>query len=171
MELKITDSDMTVDSLLSIEDFNSETKNRIQNSDILLVPLFEFGGKKERTFYSETTNFFKFAKNNLKNFTINICENRGQEKILRLHSAETWLPLLLVNIDPLKDIALPTIISLISNYVYYISTKEAKGKNVRFQIIVHDKKRKISKKLEYEGHISGLNQLKKININTIFGDK
>ncbi len=57
MTIKITKSDITIDNLLSIEDFDRETKDRIQNSDILLVPRLDFRDKKERAFYPETSNF------------------------------------------------------------------------------------------------------------------
>ena len=173
MTIKITESDITIDNLLSIEDFDRETKDRIQNSEILLVPLLEFRDKKERVFHSETSNFLKFAKTELKSYTINICENRGQEKTIGLHSADIWLPILLISIDPLKDVVLPTIISLISNYLFYCFTNEAKDdkRQVHLQLVVHDKKRKISKCIEYDGPISGLNQLEKIEVNKIFGRK
>ena len=106
MNIKITDSDITIGNLLSIEDLNGETKNRIQNSDILLVPFHKFRGNEGRVFNSETSDFYKYAKNNLNELTISICENRGQEKTFRLHSAQILLPTILINIDPLKDIIL-----------------------------------------------------------------
>lgn len=173
MTIKITKSDITLDNLLSIEDFDSETINKIQNSDILLVPVLEFRDKKERAFYSETSNFLKFAKTELKDYTINICENQGQEKTIGLHSADIWLPILLISIDPLKDVVLPTIVSLISNYLIYHYTNKVKDdkRQVHLKLVVHDKKRKISKCLKYDGPISGLNQLEKIDVNKIFGRK
>ena len=173
MTIKITKSDITSDNLLSIDDFDRETKDRIRNSDILLVPRLDFGDKKERAFYSETSNFLKFAKTELKSYTINICENRGQEKTIGLHSADIWLPILLISIDPLKDVVLPTIISLISNYLFYRFTNEAKDdkRQVHLQLVVHDKKRKISKCLKYDGPLSGLKELEEIDANKIFGRK
>lgn len=173
MTIKITESDITIDNLLSIGDFDGETKNKIQNSDILLVPRLDFRDKKERLFYSETSNFLKFTKTELKGYTINICENQGQEKTIGLHSADIWLPILLISIYPLKDVVLPTINSLISNYLFYRFTNKDKDnkRQVHLQLVVHDKKRKISKCIEYDGPISGLNQLEKIDVNKIFGRK
>ena len=173
MTIEITKSDISIENLLSIEDFDRATKDRIQNSDILLVPVLEFRDKKERAFYSETSNFLKFAKNELMGYTINICENQGQEKTIDLRSADIWLPSLLISIDPLKDVVLPTIISLISNYLFYRFTNEAKDdkRQVHLQLVVHDKKRKISKCLKYDGPLSGLKELEEIDANKIFGRK
>ena len=173
MTIKITELDITIDNLLSIDDFDRETKDRIQNSDILLVPRLDFGDKKERAFYSETSNFLKFAKTELKGYTINICEKQGQEKTIGLHSADIWLPILLISIDPLKDVVLPTIISVISNYLFYRFTNKVKDdkRQVHLQLVVHNKKRKISKCLKYDGPISGLNQLEKIDVDELFGRK
>lgn len=170
--IKITGTDVTIDKLLSIEDFNEETKEKIQKTDILLLPVLEFRNKKERAFYPETNNFLKFLKkqDDLKNISINLCENQGQEKILSLHHDEIWLPILLISYELLKNIGLPIITSLISNYLFYMYKKEDES-TVHVQIIVTKNKGKISKKIDYNGPPSGLNQFKKIDINKIFDEK
>lgn len=165
--MKITDSDITIDNLLSIEDFNHQTKDKIQNSDILLLPLLEFGDKKERVFYPETSSFYKLAVADLSDYTINICENQEEEKTLTLHSEEIWLPIILISIDPLKDVILPMVISFIYDYLIYRFPKESNKDIAHVQIIIHDKKRKLSKKLKYDGPVSGINELKKIDVNKI----
>ncbi|MCJ7570439.1 MAG: hypothetical protein MUO82_00960 [Candidatus Thermoplasmatota archaeon] len=169
------DTEITIDNLLSIKDFNETTKDRIKKSDILLVPQLEFKDKKDRVFYPETSNFLKFARKQkeLKSVSINICENQGQEKTLDLHYDEIWLPILLVSLEFIKNVGLPIITSLISNYLFYRYTKGFKEdkQKVHIQIIVNDGKSKSSKKLEYNGPISGLDQFKKIDVNKIFDEK
>lgn len=173
MTIEVVDSDITVESLLSIEDFDNDTKSRIQKSDIILLPFNVFRDKNERAFYPETSDFLKFAKTELNDCKIDICENRGNEKTAILLSADVWLPILLISIDPLKDVILPIIVSLISDYLFYRSKKEIKDDefSVKVQIIIHDKKRNISKNLKYEGPASGLDQLNTIDINKIFEGK
>jgi hypothetical protein len=173
MAIEVVDSDITLEGLLSIEDFDKDTKSRIQKSEILLLPFSVFGDKNERAFYPETSDFLKFAKTELDDYKIDICENKGKEKTEILQSADVWLPILLISIDPLKDVILPIIVSLISNYLFYKSKKETKDDegSVNVQIIIHDKKRNISKNLKYDGPVSGLDQLNAIDVNKIFEGK
>ncbi len=172
-EIKITDSDVTVKNLLSTEDFNKDTTDRIEKSDILIVPLLEFREKKERVFYPETGNFIKFAKKELDEITIDLCENKGQEKTLDLHYDEILLPIIFISIEFVRNIGLPIITSLISNYLFYRYSKRSEKDKliVHVQIIINDKKKQKSKKLDYKGPISGLNQFEKIDINKIFDEK
>ena len=172
-EINIIDSNITTENLLSIDDFNTDTKDRIKKSDILLVPLLEFREKKERVFYPETSNFIKFAKKELGKFTIDLCENRGQEKTLDLHYDEILLPIIFVSVEFVRNIGLHILTSLISNYIFYkYSKKSEKDKaTIHVQIIINDKKKQKSKKLDYEGPLSGLKQFEKIDINKIFGEK
>lgn len=173
MTTKVTDSDITLDGLLSFEGFDKDTKDRIQKSEILLLPSNVFGDKNERAFYPETPDFLKFAKTELNDYKIDICENKGKEKTEILQSADVWLPVLLISIDPLKDAVLPTLVSLLSSYIFYKSKKETKDDEgaVHVQIIIHDKKRNISKNLKYDGPVSGLDQLNEIDVNKIFEGK
>jgi hypothetical protein len=172
-EINITDSDVTAENLLSIEDFNKDTKERIKKSDILLVPLLEFRDRKERVFYPETSNFLKFANKKLDKITIDLCENKGQEKTLDLHYDELLLPIIFISVEFVRNIGLPILTSLISNYIFYrFSKKSGEDESIiHVQIIINDNKKQKSKKLDYKGPLSGLNKFKKIDINKIFGEK
>ncbi|MBI5073093.1 hypothetical protein HZA99_04705 [Candidatus Woesearchaeota archaeon] len=172
MELKITDSDILRSQLLEIKDFDQETKRKISESDILIIPNQGFRGNNHRFFYEGTSDFLKLARQELNNYSVALCENEGSEKSLTLHSGEIWIPVLMVSIDPLKDVVLPTIINFVSSYIFYKFSKDAKEDkvDVHLKIIVEDKKTKVTKSLSYDGKVSGL---KSINIDAkkMFSEK
>jgi len=172
MKFKITNSEISKESLLKISDFNKETKEKIMNSDILILPNLGFRDNESRCFPAGTSDFLKLAKQELKEYNINLCENAGDEKSLTLHSGEIWIPILMISIDPLKDVVLPTLINFVSNYVFYKFTSDAKKDKieVHMKIIVEDDKSKKTKELSYDGPVSGLKDLN-VDAKSLFDEK
>jgi len=172
MGLTIESSEITKEKLLEIQDFNDKTKENIEKSDILIVPKFQFRENKDRVFYAITSNFYKIAQEEIKDNTITLCENEGEEKTLTLHHGEVWIPILLISIDPIKDVLLPSLISLAINYISSKFNRETKKDTlkVHLQIIVEDKKTKKSKALKYDGPVSGLKQIN-VNAQSLFEEK
>ena len=173
MSLTIEDSNITREKLLEVTDFSDETKKNIEKSDILVVPRFQFRESNSRVFYASTPDFYKLAQNELRNgTTIALCENQGEEKTLTLRSGEIWIPILLISIDPIKDVLLPSLISLVTNYISSKFSRETKKDSlkVHLEIIVEDKNTKKSKALKYEGPVSGLKDLN-INAKSLFEER
>ena len=161
MTFEIKESDITREKLSCIKGFTEETKQNINNSDILILPKLDFRNCKTRVFHAPTSDFLKIAKEELKQFKINLCENKGEEKSLTLRCGEVWIPTLLISIEPLKDIILPTILNLIVNYIFYKFGKKAEqdGLDIHLEILVENKQSKITKSLKYDGKLSGLKSL------------
>lgn len=165
MELKITDSNISKQQLLDIQDFSDATKKRISDSDILILPNMNFRDITDRCFYEGASDFFKLAKQELSTYSIALCENEGNEKSLTLHSGEIWIPVLMISIDPLKDMILPAVINFVTSYIFYKFITDAKEDklDVHLKIIVENKKTRITKTIAYDGNVSGL---KALNIDT-----
>jgi hypothetical protein len=172
MTIKITDSEISKDSLIKISDFNESTKKNITDSDILILPNLGFRDENARCFPAGTSDFLKLAKQELKDYCINLCENEGNEKSLTLHSGEIWIPILMISIDPLKDVVLPTLINFVSSYIFYKFSKDAKEDkvDVHLKIIVEDKNSKTTKQLSYEGNVSGLKAIN-VDAKSLFEEK
>lgn len=153
MTLKITDSDITIEKLLSIEDFNTETRNRIKNSEILIVP----EGNNNRTFHTVTNDFLKSAKKELSPYQINLCANVGEERIRLCNTMEVWLPHILLNIDVFNDVILPTVINFVTAYVFQ---KFMADDQIHFKMTVENNGKNID--ISYDGDVSGFKEIENI---------
>ncbi|MDP4083673.1 MAG: hypothetical protein Q8934_03560 [Bacillota bacterium] len=153
--LKISEANESLHTWLEMDLFTEETKVRIKEADIILVPDI---GKIEgiaKAFRPDTKPFYKFAKaNNLSGEKIEILENKGELNVLNFHSYELWLPNLYINDVNL----LPTVMDLINRY---IGEKQKLNKEtivVNFCLKIQ-KQSSTCKILSYKGDIERLNDL------------
>lgn len=164
---EIQDEQLAINKYFEMEVFSIETKERIKTADIILLPEFNIIEGVNRVFQPDTINFYKYIQSN-KNLDISIelFENKGEENILILHSIDIWIPTIAI----INDVLYPTVINLVSNYVYdkikgYLNKKAV----VHFQLIIQNDKTGKSKKLSYKGPIEGFTeQFNKIDINKMW---
>lgn len=154
MALKITDSDLDIEKILSIEDFNTETRDIIKNSEILILPEHL---NENRSFDCITKNFIKSARNELTSYQINLCENDGEESFHLYNSVEVWLPHILLNIDVFNDVILPSVINFITAYVFQKLMSEDQ---IHFKMTLKNNGKNIH--ISYDGNVSGFKEIEKI---------
>lgn len=167
--LEIHDDSLTIKKYFEMEVFSDETKKRVENADILLLPDFGIKDGVDRAFQPDTVNFYKYIQTKKdSDISVELFENRGEEKILALHSFDIWIPTIAIA----KEVLFPMVINLVSSYVY----DKMKGRIneepvVHFQLVVENKKAGKSKKLFYKGPIEGFNEkFEKIDINKMWED-
>ncbi|MGB9937542.1 MAG: hypothetical protein ACPK7O_07455 [Methanobacterium sp.] len=153
MTLKITDSEIDIKKLLSVKDFNTETKNRIKNSEILIIPK----DLNNRAFFPGTSDFLKSAKKELSPYQISLCANMGENSVLLYNSMEEWLPHIFLNINVLNDIILPSVINFITAYIFQKFMAEDK---IHFKMTVKSNSKNID--ITYDGNVSEFKEIEKI---------
>lgn len=156
--MEIIESDLTRKQLLDNSAFDAATKEKINTADILLVPEFEFRGEAVRFFPEGSSDFLKLLRQEMPNLSVVLCENSGNEKSLGLHSGDIYIPVLMVSIDPFKDVILPTLINFITSYAFSKLGTTTNSK-VHLTICVEDKKSRVTKRIRYDGPASGLKDL------------
>jgi hypothetical protein len=167
--LEIHESTKTLDTYMQMEVFTDETKDRVKEADIILLPDFGIKEGVDRAFQPDTVAFYKFSvANNDTDLKIELFENKGEEKILALHSFDIWIPTVYIG----SQILLPIVVNLVSTYVY----DRMKGRpndepTVHFNLLVENKEKGISKHLFYKGSIDGFKEtFEKINVNKLWED-
>lgn len=166
---EITEGKKTLETYLNKGVFSEETKERVSNAEIVLLPNFNFRDKVDRAFQPDTISFYKYSMANKNNdINIELFENKGEEKVLALHSFDIWIPTILI----VSDVLFPIAINLVSNFVY----ERMKGRpndepTVHFNLIVENKEKGISKNLSYKGPMDGFNEsFGKIDVNKLWED-
>lgn len=165
MNLEILDTDLNKKKLISQPEFTEDTKERIKNAEILLIPEPDFRG--EKGFPAGTPKFYKYLKKELSDYNIELCENKGGEKLIHRRSGEIWFPIIYIAIT---QVDLINLLSLIFNYIEGAMTlfKREKGE-VHLKIVIADEKKESTKMLQYDGNPDGLSKsFKKIDVNSIF---
>lgn len=166
--LEINDSNVTFDSLIKNDSFNDDTKARAKEADILILPDFNIREGVDRAFQSDTVSFYKYSRVYTDDYKIELYENKGEEKVLSLHSFDIWIPTVFIA----SSILLPLFINLISSYVYdKLKGRESDEATVHFKLIVEDKDKKKSKTIYYKGpHSTFKDKFDKIDINRLWED-
>lgn len=150
----IVDSSEMITTYFDSDLFTEETKERVKNADIILLPdLGKFEGIS-KAFRPDTKAFYKFAIANLDSGShIKLFENKGEEQILNFHSHEIWLPVIYVkNID-----ALHTTLNLISNFAL---ERQQRTKNtdlvINFNIKIENSQNDSCKNISFKGDLKEL---------------
>ncbi|WP_195257671.1 hypothetical protein [Bacillus paralicheniformis] len=167
---KIHETTNTLKSYLEMDVFNEDTKKRVKGADIVLLPNFGIKEGVDRTFQPDTVAFYKYSIATIGNEAkIELFENKGEEKILALHSFDIWIPLMSIG----SSILLPFTINLVSSYVY----EKMKGRpndepTVHFNLMVENKEKGKSKHLSYKGSVDGFKEsFKKLDVNKLWEDE
>ncbi|MEK5478156.1 hypothetical protein NYE70_14715 [Paenibacillus sp. FSL R5-0407] len=167
---EIHDSTQTVDTFMKMAVFSDETKERVKDADIVLLPDFNIKEGVDRAFQPDTVTFFKYskAKKESQEVKIELFENKGEEKFLALHSFDIWIPTIVI----IKEGLFGFVINLVSSYVYDKMKGRPKDEpTVHFQLIVENKKAGKSKKLMYNGPMEGFrDSFEKIDVSKLWED-
>jgi hypothetical protein len=152
MMLKITESNELIKSLFEMDFFWDETKNRVINADILLLPEIGVIDGIEKAFRPDTKKFLKFIGTNYKGtYNVEMFENTGEENVLNFHSLDIYLPVIyLKNKNLVADV-----IDIVSQFVDF---RIKYGQNDKPTVILilkveHDE---ICKVFTYKGSVEGL---------------
>lgn len=161
--LEVHKSNMKLETYMNMDVFNDETKERAKRADILLLPNLEMRGE-DRVFQPNTVDFYKYSVVNQNNdYKIELFENKGEEKILALHSFDIWMPIIAIG----TEFLLPIVTGLVTNYV----GDRMKGRpndepTVHFELLVENKEKGTSKHISYKGSVEGFKEsFEKIDVN------
>lgn len=150
--LQITESNQLIATIFEMELFSDDTKERVKDADILLLPEIGVIDEIEKAFRPDTKSFLKFAKaNNSKNYKIELFENTGEEIVLNFHSHDIYLPVIYLRDTRL----LPELLELVLGYV---EQKIIHGRNDEpvVNLIIKVEEKGICKVYTYKGLIDRL---------------
>lgn len=167
--LEILDSKNTLEKYMHMDVFSEETKVRVKDADIILLPDLDIKEGVDRAFQPDIVSFYKYTvANNESGIKIELFENKGEEKILALHSFDIWIPTVAI----LNVILLPIVLNLVSSYVYDRMKGRPKDEpTVHFRLIVENQETGKSKQLFYKGPMEGFKEgFEKIDVNKIWED-
>lgn len=167
--LEIHEATNQLDTYMEMDVFNNDTKERVKNADIVLLPNLGIRDGVERAFQPDTVAFYKYSvANKDSDIKIELFENKGEEKVLALHSFDIWIPMMYVA----GSVMLPIAINLVSSYVYDRMKGRPKDEpTVHFNLLYEDKEKGVSKHLSYKGSIEGFKEnFEKVDVNKIWED-
>lgn len=164
--VEINNTKISYETLMLNDIFNDNTKERAKSADILFLPDFEVKEGIDRAFQPDTIGFYKYSREVVKDYKLELFENIGEEKILNLHSFDIWIPTIFIA----SELLLPFIVNLVSNYVYdKLRGRESDEATIHFQLIIEDKAKKKSKSLFYKGPQSGFKEsFEKVDISHLW---
>lgn len=163
--LKITNENINFETLANRDIYNVETINRAENADILFLPSPEISEGVGRAFQPDTINLYKWAKQHESGIKIELLENKGEEKVLALHSFDIWIPIIYI----CNSLLVPIVVNLVSNYVEDKLRGTKDTANVHFTLFVENKQKGISKRIEFEGSSEVFKEsFEKMNINQMW---
>lgn len=158
--VKIEKTDFNIEEFMNKESFNEETKEKMKNADILILPEFNFRESGSNGFYEESADFRKYLRSELSDISIEFYENNGEYKSLGLHSGDIWMPILYLVGEWALGRGLDYIVNLSHEYIvnkYNISKEEEDSKIAH--AIYYTKKNDETTIIKYDGPVSGLDSV------------
>lgn len=155
----VRDSEITFESELSKPYVSNETRAKIENCSILMLPLENFRKQASLSYNEGFRNLYFYLRDNLPQNTIDFCIDKEKIEIISLHSSEFYLGKFL-----LDKILLPVFVNLISDYLK--NKLFAKDDDIAsIDVIVADKKNENkSKEIKIKGTPSELIDTLKDNL-------
>ena len=152
--------------LATIDDASSfqEVRNQ-QNSGIVIIPE-RYGNSEETYIKADGGDFTKWLVQEKPDISVQFPS--GKRKV-SLHSAEYWLPLVYLA----NDIALPTYLSLVANYLYdkIRGALTNEKKRINFSVVSEDRSAGKLKRFDFSGDYEGLQKIvKKFDLNQFLDD-
>ena len=148
---------------IEIEDYNEKLTFE-KNENVIFLPVSinkEFKGEKKVAYYESTLNIMKIFKQN--NINSEIAIGSIENCIFVDNRSLDWLcPTIFVSYSLLSQNPAITsvILNIISNYVYDLFKGRKDDPNIKCSVVVERKN--YSKKIKYEGPVSGLKEFEKI---------
>lgn len=152
--------------MIKEEDFKLEyeIKEKDKDKDVIFLPYLEdcnFKNEKKIAYYDSTLNLMKlFKQQNISSSlgigTINDCVFADN------HSADWFGPTLFISTVLISQNPqlISILLSIIANYVYDLFKGKNKDPNVKFSVVLE--KKDGTKKIRYEGPVSGVKEIEKI---------
>jgi hypothetical protein len=162
MTLEVKNEEINILDVIERSDLSSEKKAILKKSKIILFPA-SFSTSHERgNFPSETPNLLKFIRVNYPEIMVDIFENSGEEKIQALHAADIILPPIYFTI---QNYTIDLIIGILGAYLYdkLKGIPDADKNRVKSEIFIEDRDKGLTKRINYEGPVSGLKRIEKIS--------
>lgn len=167
--LTVKDCSETFETIYEKEYFPKELMNEIKQANVLLIPDYIKREDREGYVFPECTQeFLEYVKDNGSDSLIpDIAIDDENFKKLELHSAVITIATFVVT-----GIVLPMMINLVSNYLYdQVKKMHREKKDVYAKVnIITTEEGKKSKKISYEGPVSGIEEALKTAAKDIFKD-
>ena len=163
-EIQTRVSPITFDSEINKPYISDETKAKLRNAKILIIPQDDYPVKGDRkVFPSGTIDLFKFISENLEDKNdINICIEDQEYQELGLHA-----DLYIIAKFILLNIYVPLVIGLISTYLYDLIKGKDSETIIKSKIVVIDEKEKTSIEYSYTGPVNEYEKSLKSTIKTL----
>lgn len=156
--LKVTDSDVTFEKIYKKEYIPTEYLDDIKKANLLIIPNENFRDEADVLFSETTREFFDFIREFPNDEIIaDIAISDEDFKRIELHSA-------MVEVAPIivQTIVLPIALNIISSFLYDLVKKyrrKPEDTYAKVQIITEETATKKSKKITYEGPVSGIKEV------------
>ena len=142
---------------------SEETQSKLDDTEVLVLPYPSLYGDSKYYFAPEAINFVKFCKNENGGLKTDILADEDKIEVRSLHSHDIWMPIILIG----SNIILPTVIGIVSNYIYdRMKGREKEDCTVKVSFIINDGEK--AKQLNYEGDAKTFKEsFEKIDINKL----
>lgn len=146
---EVSDCEVTFESLTEREYFPQEHSEEILSSNAILLPVENYSKVNYPVFFENTNEFYNYLKENEKDdIKTSICIRDEDYRELELHNDEITLATIII-----LHIALPTVVGIISTYLYDLMKKRRRKIDMKIDLIVE--KNKKSKRIKYQGSVEG----------------
>ena len=156
--LKVTDSDVTFEKIYKKEYIPTEYLDDIKKANLLIIPNENFRDEGDVLFPETTREFFDFIREFPNDEIIaDIAISDEDFKRIELHSAVIEVAPIIV-----QTIVLPIALNIISSFLYDLVKKyrrKPEDTSAKVQIITEETATKKSKKITYEGPVSGIKEV------------
>lgn len=152
--VRITDIAENLDTYLAMDLFTEDTKERVKDADVILLPDI---GKIEgiaKAFRPDTKIFYRYVTKHPTDKKFEILENEGELNVLNFHSHEVWLPVMYIGH---KDL-LSTVMNVVNDYVQEKQARKSDELVVNFALQVENKAAGACKSLSFKGSLKELNE-------------
>lgn len=156
--LNVTDSDVTFEKIYKKEYIATEYLDDIKKANLLIIPNENFRDEGDVLFPETTREFFDFIREFPNDEIIaDIAISDEDFKRIELHSAVIEVAPIIV-----QTIVLPIALNIISSFLYDLAKKyrrKPEDTSAKVQIITEETATKKSKKITYEGPVSGIKEV------------
>ena len=156
--LNVTDSDVTFEKIYKKEYIPTDYLDDIKKANLLIIPNENFRDEGDVLFPETTREFFDFIREFPNDEIIaDIAISDEDFKRIELHSAVIEVAPIIV-----QTIVLPIALNIISSFLYDLVKKyrrKPEDTSAKVQIITEETTTKKSKKITYEGPVSGIKEV------------
>ena len=153
--INVSDSNITFEQIYEKEYLPDEYINDIKKANLLIIPNENFREKGDVLFPETTREFFEYIKEHAEDGLVAdiAISDEGFQRI-ELHSAVIEVAKIII-----QSGILPIVTNLISSFLYDLIQKyhrKPEETSAKVQIIIEETETKKSKKITYEGPVSGI---------------